>query len=85
MTEAYLNRRNTFRAFLIDECVTGNPNDRVQAKEFHSAYHMYCIMQGYNGNDIVKEQTFYEMVSNKFMKVMSDGKSYYKGVKLKDK
>ena len=27
MTEAYLNRRNTFRAFLIDKCVTGNPTD----------------------------------------------------------
>lgn len=86
MTEGYLNRRNSYRAFLIDECnVTNNPKDRIQASEFYNKYHMYVMGKEFNPRDMIGEKTFYEILANNFSKIESNGKSYYQGIKFKDK
>jgi len=86
MTEGYLNRRNSFRAFLIDECnVTNNSKDRIQASEFYNKYHMYVMGKEFNPRDMIGEKTFYEILANNFSKIESNGKSYYQGIKFKDK
>jgi P4 family phage/plasmid primase-like protien len=83
MTEGYINRRNSFRAFLIDECIVGNPKERIQASEFYGKYHMYVMGKEYNPRDMIGEKTFYEILANNFVKVESNGKSFYQGVRFK--
>jgi len=86
MTEGYLNRRNSFRAFLIDECeITKEPKDRIQASDFYNKYYMYVMSKEYNPKDMIGEKTLFEILANNFAKVESNGKSFYQGVKFKEK
>ena len=85
MTEGFLNRRNPYRAFLLDECIiTKDPKDSVKASDFYGAYFAYGMAQDMT-RKLLKEGEFYEVCSNHFSKYTSDGVIRYKGIKMKSK
>jgi len=81
MTEDFLNRCNTFRAFLIDRCDLG-ADKKVQAETLYNTYRNYLYA---NDKRITPHKEFYQMVANKFGKTLHDGKTQYLGITLKGK